>query len=333
VDDAGPFLHRHVVPRDDRVLHSFGRRKVIVGALVALADELLALRLGDDFAAERELGQPRLRHPEQAVGGRELHVLGRGIDSRCDVRRQRPRRRRPHDESLPIAVEERQADVERRVAPVLVGADQLVLGDGRPAARAPDVRTVPHVEPAALVHVLQEAPDVLDVRVRERVVVVVPVHPHSEPFGLLRDDLGVLGHGLLALLREGREPVLLDLGLRVEAEHALDVHLDPKALAVEAVLVALVEPLQGLVALKDVLERPAPAVVDAHGVVRSDRAVDEAPARPFGIELAEPVEDLLVLPPIEHLTFEPRMIGYGGKWQEHLRVSLRFRSHGRNDHN
>jgi hypothetical protein len=30
------------------------------------------------------------------------------------------------------------------------------------------------------VHLLEEPPDVLDVRVREGVVVVVPVHPHAE---------------------------------------------------------------------------------------------------------------------------------------------------------
>ena len=102
------------------MLDLFGGGKVVVRALVALADEVRPLRLGDDLAAERKLGKPRLRHPEQAVGSRELHVLGLGIDGGGDVRRQRPGRRRPDDEGIPVVVEERQAHVERRVAPVLV---------------------------------------------------------------------------------------------------------------------------------------------------------------------------------------------------------------------
>src|SRR5206468_3485233 len=82
-------------------------------------------------------------------------------------------------------------------------------------------RAMALVEPAAPLALPQKAPDVLDVRVREGVVVVVPVHPHPEPPGLVRDHLGVLRHALLAALRELGEPVLLDLALRVQAEVAL----------------------------------------------------------------------------------------------------------------
>ena len=46
------------------------------------------------------------------------------------------------------------------------------------------------------------------------------------------------------------EPELLDLALRVEPERALDANLDPQPLAVEAVLEALVEAAQRLVARK-----------------------------------------------------------------------------------
>ena len=80
-------------------------------------------------------------------------------------------------------------DVERRVVELLVLAgEDLVLGDRRAAARAPLRRPMPCVEPAALVDDLEEAPDVLDVRVGEGVVVVVPVHPPAEAHGLLGDD-------------------------------------------------------------------------------------------------------------------------------------------------
>ena len=48
---------------------------------------------------------------------------------------------------------------------------------------------------------------------------------------------------LFATRREVGEAVLLDLSFRVESERLLDLDLDPEALAVEPVLVALVESL------------------------------------------------------------------------------------------
>ena len=59
------------------------------------------------------------------------------------------------------------------------------------------------------------------------------------------------------------EAVLLDLPLGVQAELLLDADLDPQPLAVEAVLVALVEAAERLVALEDVLQRAAPGRVHA----------------------------------------------------------------------
>src|SRR5205814_5674433 len=98
-----------------------------------------------------------------------------------------------------------------------------------------------------------EAPDVLDVRVAERVVVVVPVHPLAEAAALLGHHLAVVSDALAALARERREPVLLDLALRAEAERLLDLDLDPEPSRGEAVLVSLVEAARRLVALDEVL--------------------------------------------------------------------------------
>jgi hypothetical protein len=67
------------------------------------------------------------------------------------------------------------------------------------------------IQPAALVDGGEEAPDVLDVRVREGVVVVAPVHPPSEPDVLADDHPRRFRHELRALPRELGETVLLDL--------------------------------------------------------------------------------------------------------------------------
>src|SRR5262249_61453695 len=130
-----------------------------------------------------------------------------------------PGGRRPDDERLAVATPERQPHVQGRVLELPVLArEHLVLRDGRATAWAPHRRAMTLVEPASPVDLGEEAPDVLDVRVGEGVVVGVPVHPHAEPPGLLRDLFGEAGDALLAARGELGEPVLLDLTLRVQAE-------------------------------------------------------------------------------------------------------------------
>src|SRR5439155_13582710 len=136
------------------------------------------------------------------------------------VRRQRPRRRRPDHDRLAGPVDEREADVERRVRLLLVDARlaQLVLGERGAAAGAPLRRAVADEEPAALVDELEELPDVLDVRVAEGEVVVAPVHPLAEPLRSSSQLLRGADDHLAAAARELLEPERLDLALRVEAE-------------------------------------------------------------------------------------------------------------------
>src|SRR5262249_20092528 len=155
---------------------------------------------------------------------------------------------------------------------------ELVLGQRRPAPGTPLGRAVADVQPAPLVDDLQEPPDVLDVRVAEREVVVAPVHPLAESLRAAGQLRPRLDDDLAAPARELLEPELLDLALRVEPELALDADLDPEPLAVEPVLVALVEPAERLVALEDVLQRPPPRGVDGKRLVGGHRAVDERPA-------------------------------------------------------
>ncbi len=159
-------------------------------------------------------------------------------------------------------------------------------------------------------HELQKPPDVLDVRVREREVVLSPVHPLAEPDGAVGERLRGPNDHLAAAACELGKPELLDLPLRVEPELPLDAHLDPEALAVESVLVALVEPAHALVALEDVLQGASPGRMDGeHHPVRRDRPVDEAEARPAGVLGAQPLERGLALPAVEDLELESVMVG------------------------
>ena len=200
-----------------------------------------------------------------------------------------------------------------------------MLRDRGPAAGAPLRRAVALEEPALLVHVLEEAPDVLDVRVAEGVVVVPPVHPLAQPDRAARQLACEVDDLLAALLGELREPVRLDVALGVEAELALHADFDPETLAVEAILVALVEPAERLVALEDVLQRPAPRGVDGELLVRGHRAVDEAEPWTVLVLAPQAIEDALALPPVEHLELERGVIRDGIERREgagHLRLIL-----------
>ena len=301
VDDARALVERDLVPRNDAML-DLG--DVVERAAVRPADELRPrppfLECLVRVAADRD-----------PLPVRAAAVLRLRVDRGRDVGRERPRRRRPDDEVLAGAIEQREADVERRVGAIDVGADQLVLGDRRAAARAPLGRAVPHVEPVPLVDALQHPPDVLDVRVAEGEVVLAPVHPLPEPDRAAGQRLGRPHDDVAAAARELLEAELLDLALRVEPELALDADLDPEPLRVEAVLVALVEAAQRLVPLEDVLQRPAPGRVDAEREpVRGDRAVDEGEGRAALVLLAQLRERALGLPAREHLLLEPGMIGF-----------------------
>ena len=178
------------------------------------------------------------------------------------------------------------------------------------------------VEPAAFVRELQESPDVGDVGVGEGVVVVAPVHPLAETLRPADEFLRRPGDLLPAFTRELGEPVLLDLVLGVEAEFPLDAHFNPKALAIEAVLVALVEPAERLVALEDVLQRAAPGRMHAERLVGGHRAVHEAPDRAATVSLTQPIEDAALVPPREDLLLERGMVGNGWKWPEHGEKSV-----------
>ena len=68
--------------------------------------------------------------------------------------------------------------------------------------------------------------------------------------------------------------------LEVKPSSRSTFDLDPQALAVEAVLVALVLAEHRVEALVQVLVRPTPRVVDAHRVVGGDGAVEERPGLP-----------------------------------------------------
>jgi cell envelope-related function transcriptional attenuator common domain len=150
-----------------------------------------------------------------------------------------------------------------------------------------------------------------------QLVRVVPVHPHAEPDRLLGLARGVRQDALLAERHELGDPERLDVALGREAEVALDVDLDPQALAVEPVLVALILAEHRVEALVEVLVGPTPGVVDTHRVVGRDRTVEEAPSRAIGILGAQSGERPTVAPPFQDLVLLGDEVGLRADGSEH----------------
>jgi hypothetical protein len=106
---------------------------------------------------------------------------------------------------------------------------------------------------------------------------VIPIHPVAQANGLSALNSRVLQHPGLAQLHEIGHAEGLNVALALEAEFLLDLHLHPQALTVKALLVAHLTPAHGPEAVPQVLVGAPPAVVDTHGVVGGDGAINEAP--------------------------------------------------------
>ena len=331
VNEAGAVALADLVPKDHPVLDAVLGGKFIERAVIAAALQFPALELPDDLVVGLQRVQPALDEVERFVLAvrpgalcLDLDVREVGMGGHSHVRGEGPRSGRPDEERLAGQVDQREADVEAWVGDVLVAlGDDLVVGDAGAAPGAPGHDVAALVDVSLLVADLEEVPDGVVVLVRHRMIRVVPVHPVAEPDRLLGLDVREPPDALLAEIDELVDAELLDVGLGGHAEVFLDVDLDPQALTVEAVLVALLEALHGLVALEEVLVGAAPCVVNAHGVVRRDWAVHEGEALAGAVVANEVLfDDAALVPPGEQVLLHLDEIYFRRHRLEHFKFLL-----------
>ena len=142
---------------------------------------------------------------------------------------------------------------------------------------------MPLVEQAAIEQGFQRPPDALDVALMEGDVGLVQVDPEAEPLGQLLPLLGVAKDALDALADERLDAVGLDFFFRVDAQFLADLDFDRQAVRVPAGLALAEVAAHGLVAGKEVLDRPGQAVAGMGQAVGRRRAFVEDKRRPpFG---------------------------------------------------
>ncbi|HZZ77650.1 MAG TPA: hypothetical protein VFE62_03970 [Gemmataceae bacterium] len=221
----------------------------------------------------------------------------------------------------------------------LVALVHLLLADARAAAAAPGHAVVRLVDELALVALLEKRPDRVVVFLRHREVAfafagrlapvgvgAVPVHPLAEADRLLRLATRELVDAVFAFLHKPVDALRLvprhqvfDVALRLQLQLLLDLNLDPQPLAVEAVLVAQLMAGHGEETLIRILVGAAPGVMDAHRIVRGDRAVEKGPLGLAAVLLTQTLEGLDLVPQFQDRAFLGREIDSGLNFLERHR--------------
>ena len=285
VDDAGTVAHGNIGIAGDemRLLALLGsgltgarEQRLIGDALEVLAGVGLQHLIGGVAEGAEDGVEEGVGHDvDAAVCRLDLVINCLGMDAERDVRGERPGGRRPREEILILAVADLKADDRGAFLDELIALRDLVRGQRRAAVRAIGHDLEALVEEALVVDLLERPPLGLDEVIVVRHIGMLHIRPESDGLGEVLPHALVLPNGLLALLDEGLEAVLLDLLLAVEAERLLDLQLDGEAVGVPAGLTGHEIALHGAVAGDHVLDGARQDVADVGLAVRGGRAVIE----------------------------------------------------------
>ncbi len=267
VDDARPAVGRHERGRQDaeRALGGTLREEreerfvAVPGKFRALdrADAPDSLVVGpvrrDPFGVEHEL----LARGRFAgiVDFLDDGVVGLGVHGQRHVRRQRPGRGRPREQSQ--AVVSREFHGDRRVLHLFVVEVRLEVRERRADPPGVGHDPVALVDQVAFPQRLEDAPDALHEGEVHRLVVVVEIDPASEARDHIAPFVGIAQNDRSARFVEAVDAVVLDLVATVEAELLFDLELDRQPVAVPAEAPLDAAAAHRLVARHDVLDVPA----------------------------------------------------------------------------
>src|SRR5258708_3226453 len=104
---------------------------------------------------------------------------------------------------------------------------------------------------------------------------MTPIHPIAQADGLLALTFGKFEDALFTTLHELVYAIRFDIELGCHAKFLFDFNLDPEALTVKAVLIALLVTLHRFDTLVQVFISASPGMMNPHGVIRGDRTIQE----------------------------------------------------------
>ena len=255
------------------------------------------------------------------------HVLDVRAHGDGQVRRQRPRRRRPDQGVRAVQVpalgvaaggEQPQPDGDGRVLPVGVDVVHLGLGGRQRRLAAPAVpeHPEPRVHEPLVPEGLEGPHDAFHVVQVERLVVVVEVDPAGLAGDVGAPLVGVAQHGGPAGVVELGDAHLLDLGLVLDPELVLGLDLRRQPVGVPAEAALDPAPAHGAVARDDVLDVARQQVPVVRQAVGEGRPVVEdvlvGAVLPGRARVDGGLEGAVGGPEVEHLVLERGKRGVRG---------------------
>ena len=287
------------------------RRQIVEQALIAHSRELGAF---DDLAdgvrrIAEHVGHQILRQDQRLAGAVHEGVIQVRVHGQGQVRRQRPRGGRPHQEGRVRIVRQAKAHGNGRVIHLLVTERYLVGGERGADARIIGYDLVTLVDEVLVPDDFQQIPHRLDVIVVEGVVGVFHVHPETHALGHDFPIADVAHHRFAATAGElGNADLLLDTALVEDSELFLDLVLHRQPVSVPAGLARAVKAAHVLETRKHVLEGARQNMMDAGLAIGRGRTFVPGKQRPALALLETFLEHVLIAPEGEHPLLQGRPV-------------------------
>ena len=277
MDDARAVLGRHIVVADDEErLFAHIRGDKIVERLIPPVLELLALHRREDLTvaprAFKYAVHQRLGEVVDLAVDTHLHIGHLGVHAEPEIRRQRPRCRRPCEE-IRILIGSLELDDCRTLRDIFVPLRHLVRGERRAAARAVRNDLVSLIKKSFFIDFAERPPHGLDVIVLVGDVGVLHIRPKTDDVGELLPHRLIRPDRFAAFLDERLDAVFFDLFLAVDADRLLDLELHGQPVRVPARLAQNLLALHRLIARQHVLDYARQHMPDVRAAVRRRRAV------------------------------------------------------------
>ena len=325
--DAGAVLHGHVVVADHEPgflvrLHKTVKRHIFGAYQIGAGHfgddlRLLALQHGFHQGFRHDVGNILVGlHP--AVG----FVC---VDAQGQVAGQSPGGGGPCEQIDVFLADDRKAHERGLFLHVLVALGHFVRGKRGAAAGAVGHDFVALIDQALVRDGLEAPPFGFNVIIVVGHVRVFHVHPITYPVAHFFPFVQVLPHAFLALLDEGLDAVLFDLGLAVQAQLLFHFKLHRQAVGIPARLAQHVFPLHGVIPGDQVLDGAGLHVADMGLAVGRGRAVEEREGVRSVIPGVEGLfHDLVFLPETDGFQLPCGEIHVGGYFFVHFFAFLPF---------
>ena len=269
------------------------------------------------FAFQHRFYQ-RLGHDINAAFGAHMAVGFMGIDAQRQVAGQRPWGGSPGKQIGILLVHNLEANKGGFFLYVLIALGNLMAGQRGAAARAIGHDLVSLVDHVLFGQLLQAPPYGFDIIVMIGDVGVLHIHPEAHAVRHILPQVQVLPDALLALLDKGLDAVGFDLRLAVQTKLLFHLQLYRQAVGIPAGDAQHGFSLHGLIAGNQILDGAGKHMADMGLAVGGGRAVEKGKIIRAVAQVEALVDNIIVLPELEHFLFALVKMHVGCDFAVHL---------------